>query len=128
MFNYGQIIEYIDGTYDENFDNAYQWCKDNNATFDELIEKRNDDKRYFQINEIKYEEVVVENKPLTIEEQNEAIRQTREELYYNISDKIKQDYDEAVARGAENAEQLKQEWLASKDKIREENPYIDIVD
>lgn len=31
MFTYGQIIEYIDGTYDENFDNAYQWCKDNIA-------------------------------------------------------------------------------------------------
>ena len=128
MFSYGQIIEYIDNTYDENFTNAVRWCKQNNATLDELIEKRNDDKRYFQINEIKYEEEIVENKPSTVEEQNELIRQTREELYYTISDKIKQDYDEAVARGSSNAEQLKQEWLASKDKIREENPYIDIVD
>lgn len=61
---------------------------------------------------------------LTIAEQNEIIRQTRESLYEKTSDKIKDDYDEAVARGSENAEQLKKEWLASKDKIREENPYL----
>lgn len=61
----------------------------------------------------------------TIEEQNEAIRQTRESLYFQTSDRIKADYDEALTRGASNAEQLKKEWLASKDKIRAENPYID---
>lgn len=64
----------------------------------------------------------------TVEEQNEAIRQTRESLYFQTSDRIKADYDEALARGASNAEQLKKEWLASKDKIRAENPYIDKVD
>lgn len=64
----------------------------------------------------------------TIEEQNEAIRATRESLYVQTSDKLKADYDEAVARGADNVEELKQLWLASKDKIRNENPYIDIVD
>ena len=58
-------------------------------------------------------------------DQNELIRQTRETLFIQISDKLKADYDEAVARGSENAEQLKQEWLASKDKIRAENPYIE---
>lgn len=60
----------------------------------------------------------------SVEEQNEAIRQTRESLYVQTSDKLKADYDEAVARGSENVEELKQMWLASKDKIREENPYI----
>ena len=35
------------------------------------------------------------------------------------------DYDEALARGEEQAEQLKTDWLASKDKIREELPYIE---
>ena len=60
----------------------------------------------------------------TIEEQNEAIRQTRESLYRATSDYLKADYDEAVARGANNVEELKKAWLASKDKIREENPYI----
>lgn len=61
----------------------------------------------------------------TVEEQNEAIRRVRETSYAQISDRIKLDYEEAVARGSENAEQLKQEWLASKDKIRAENPYIE---
>lgn len=60
----------------------------------------------------------------SIAEQNEAIRATREQLYVQTSDKLKADYDEAVARGADNAEELKTAWLESKDKIREENPYI----
>lgn len=59
-----------------------------------------------------------------IEEQNEEIRATREQLYIQTSDKLKADYDEAVARGAENAEELKTAWLESKDKIREDNPYV----
>ena len=60
----------------------------------------------------------------TIEEQNEAIRATREQLYVQTSDKLRNDYLEAVARGADNVEELKTAWLESKDKIREENPYI----
>lgn len=60
----------------------------------------------------------------TVEEQNEAIRATREQLYQQTSDKLKADYDEAVARGSDNAEELKQAWLSSKDKIRAENPYV----
>lgn len=40
MFEYGQIIEYVDATYDENFNAAYAWCQANGATFDELIDKR----------------------------------------------------------------------------------------
>lgn len=60
----------------------------------------------------------------TVEEQNEAIRAKRESLFAQTSDKLKADYDEAVARGADNAEELKQIWLESKDKVRAENPYI----
>lgn len=60
----------------------------------------------------------------TIAEQNEAIRVTREQLYIQTSDKLRNDYLEAVARGADNVEELKTAWLDSKDKIREENPYI----
>lgn len=67
---------------------------------------------------------IVELPKPTIEEQNEAIRQTRESLYTQTSDKLKADYDEAVARGSENVEELKKAWLESKDKIRAENPYI----
>lgn len=60
----------------------------------------------------------------SIEEQNEQIRQERQARYVAESDPIRLDYDEALARGEETAEQLKQDWLASKDKIREELPYI----
>ena len=35
MFEYGQIIEYVDGTYDTNFNAAYSWCQENGATLDE---------------------------------------------------------------------------------------------
>ena len=60
----------------------------------------------------------------TIEEQNEQIRQQRQARYVTESDPLRLDYDEALARGEDTAETLKQEWLASKDKIREELPYI----
>lgn len=60
----------------------------------------------------------------TIEQQNEAIRATREQLYVQTSDKLKADYDEALARGSDNAEELKKAWLVSKDEIRENHPYI----
>ena len=60
----------------------------------------------------------------TIEEQNEAIRATREQLYIQISDKLKADYDEAVARGADDVEELRQAWLAAKDAVRAAHPYV----
>ena len=61
----------------------------------------------------------------TVDEQNEVIRKERQERYEIESDPLRLDYDEALARGEETAEQLKQTWLASKDKIREELPYVE---
>ena len=49
--NYGEIIEYIDGTLDENFNEARRWAEAHNVPFDELIDRRNLPKRYFQIGE-----------------------------------------------------------------------------
>lgn len=60
-----------------------------------------------------------------VEYQNEQIRAERQARYVAESDPIRLDYDEALARGEDTAEQLRQEWLASKDKIREELPYIE---
>ena len=60
-----------------------------------------------------------------VDYQNEQIRQQRQQRYELESDPLRMDYDEALARGEESAEQLKQDWLASKDKIREELPYIE---
>ena len=60
-----------------------------------------------------------------VDYQNEQIRQQRQARYVEESDPLRLDYDEALARGEESAEELKEEWLASKDKIREELPYIE---
>ena len=49
--NYGDIIEYIDGSYDENFNEARKWAEQHNTTFEELIDRRDLPKRYFQIGE-----------------------------------------------------------------------------
>ena len=59
-----------------------------------------------------------------VDYQNEKIRKQRQARYEKESDPIRLDYDEALARGEESSEKLKEEWLASKDKIREELPYI----
>ena len=63
-----------------------------------------------------------------VDYQNEQIRLQRQARYVAESDPIRLDYDEALARGEETAEQLKADWLASKDKIREELPYIEESD
>ena len=60
-----------------------------------------------------------------IEYQNEQIRQQRQARYVSESDPLRLDYDEALARGEDTAEKLKEDWLASKDRIREELPYIE---
>lgn len=39
-FDYNDIIEYIDCTYDENFQDAKHWCNENNAQLIELVERR----------------------------------------------------------------------------------------
>lgn len=52
-FNYNDIIEYIDDTFDENFEEAKKWAKEHNTTLEELIDKRTERDgilyRYFQI-------------------------------------------------------------------------------
>jgi len=72
-----------------------------------------------------YEGEYILKQEVPVDYQNEQIRQQRQARYEVESDPIRLDYDEALARGEETAETLKQEWLASKDKIREELPYIE---
>ena len=60
-----------------------------------------------------------------VDYQNEQIRQQRQARYEAESDPLRLDYDEALARGEDTAEQLRIDWLASKDKIREELPYVE---
>lgn len=75
-FKYGDIIEYIDCTEDLHFEAARKWAKKHNATFDELMDKRDLPKRYFQINEI----VMPEPLPPTKEELQTQVRLSRNYL------------------------------------------------
>lgn len=102
MFNIGDKLDKT------NYTQGAIWCNENNAMIDAI------DGEY----------VIVAIPEPTVEEQNEAIRATREQLYVQTSDKLRNDYLEAVARGSDNAEEIKTAWLESKDKIREENPYV----
>lgn len=98
MFNYNDVIEYIDCTYDENFNNALQWCKENNASLDEIIENRKEKDgilyRYFQINEIPkptFPEInltLEELKILKTEEINKARDRARLEEYAKYNNDI----------------------------------------
>ena len=58
----------------------------------------------------------------TVEHKNEQIRLQRQSRFATEADPLKLDYDEAVARGEEQAEEKKQAWLAKKDEIRKELP------
>lgn len=48
-YDYNQIIEYIDETWDENFNAAKNWANEHNTSFKEDLEKRELPKRYFVI-------------------------------------------------------------------------------
>lgn len=61
----------------------------------------------------------------TLQEKNEEIQRQRRSRFSIESDPIKYDYEEALARGDSSAEELKVQWLAQKDKIREELPYLE---
>lgn len=61
---------------------------------------------------------------LSVADKNEAIRQQRQFRFVSEADPLKMDYDEAVARG-EDSEEIKTAWLAKKDEIRADLPYIE---
>ena len=70
------------------------------------------------------EYVLKQNVP--VEYRNEQIRQQRQSRFAVEADPLKLDYDEAVARCEEQAEEKKQVWLNKKNQIREELPYIEV--
>ena len=49
--NYGDIIEYTDGTLDTNFNAARKWAREHNVSFNERMDLRKLPLRYFQIGE-----------------------------------------------------------------------------
>lgn len=52
-FNYNDVIEYVDDTFDENMEAAKKWAREHSTTFQELIDRRTERDgvlyRYFQI-------------------------------------------------------------------------------
>ena len=82
---------------------------------------------YEEIPEVKEEKggLAIEAHIPTLQEKNEEIRQQRQFRFSLESDPIKYDYEEALAHGDSSAEELKVQWLAQKDKIREELPYLE---
>ena len=85
-FNYNDVIEYVDDTFDENFEAAKKWAREHNTTLDELIDRRTERDgvlyRYFQIGE--------EPKPYipTDEEKAAIIRRKRDVLIDDIKWRI----------------------------------------
>lgn len=91
MFSYGQIIEYMDSTYDENLTNAISWAKANDAKVVELLDKRaySDIPTYDEngeqtgtTNVLIRQFEIVQNPPVTDEE----LIENRKNLYTKISD------------------------------------------
>lgn len=122
---YGQIIEYIDGTYDEKFNEAKAWCNANKAILTEIIERRENGKRYFQINKIP------EPKPAPVVEKvltKEDIRLIRAEAYAIAVDPLTahiqrlRDEEQTKEIKAE-IEALLAERKARVAQIKEQNPY-----
>ena len=61
--NYGDVIEYIDGTFSGEFEAAKVWAKEHGVSFDEDLTKRNLPKRYFVIgSEIETEEKNIQHR------------------------------------------------------------------
>lgn len=58
-FNYGDIIEYIDETYDPNFDEARNWAYAHNTTFEELVDRRKEHTEKEKYTELENEEITV---------------------------------------------------------------------
>lgn len=65
---------------------------------------------------------------IPVEYQNEQIRQQRQARYVSEADPLRLDWDESSARGEEQAEEKKRLWLAKKDEIRNDLPYIEEAD
>ena len=96
----------------EEYSQVAEWCNESGE---------------YHIQEIDDEYCVVKLPEPTIEEQNETIRKTRQALFTQYADPLKYDYEECVARYGEEDERTvkaKNTWLAKKDEIREQNPYL----
>lgn len=105
--------------------NKEMWLLPANSTFNEPLSEKEGFKIKWNGDLWVYEEIPVEPEPEpTVAGKNEQTRQARQSRFIIEADPLKLDYDEAVARG-EDAEKARIAWLAKKDLIRSELPYIE---
>ena len=83
-FNYGDIIEYYDNTFDLTFQEAKQWAIDHDTTFSEIMERRDLPRRYFRIGDEPTALPPIEPpvREVTEEEVKEEVRTLRNALLY----------------------------------------------
>ena len=119
-FNYGDVIEYIDDTFDENMEVAKRWAREHNTTLEELIDRRvvRDDimYRYFQIGA---EPQVVE--PTAEQIKMRTINQLKMQL--SATDYVVIKIAEGVATAEEYAELIaqRQQWRQEINALEAEN-------
>ena len=127
--NYGDRIVYIDGTYDENFNEAKDWAYKHGTTFTEDLSARDLPKRVFVIGEEpKQPEPEAPHEPT-----REEVEANRAFLYKELVDPItshiqrlrdEEQTDDILAQ----IEALKAERQAKIAEIKELNPYpVEIV-
>lgn len=106
MFNYNDIIEYEDGTYDMKLSSAIAWCKENNATCFELVDER----------QTKIRKVIDEN---SLDEQGNSIK--KEETYlirkFKLLENKKLEFSELSREQKEqDIRTIRDSYLVSTDK------------
>lgn len=122
--NYGDRIVYIDGTYDENFNEAKDWAYKHGTTFTEDLSARDLPKRVFVIGEEpKQPEPEVPHEPT-----REEVEANRAFLYQQLVDPItshisrlrdEEQTDDILAQ----IEALKAERKAKIDEVKKLHPY-----
>lgn len=129
--NYGDIIEYIDGTLDENFNEARKWAQEHNTTFEELIDRRDLPKRYFQIgeepvpteDELKARVRAVRNSYLSywdFTQLNDAPFTEEEKAFYREYRQYLRDYTEQENWWLQNPDDY-ETWLVAHHPVGEED-------
>lgn len=104
------------------------WLLPAGATFNKPLEEKEGYRVKWSGNIWEYE-AIPEPEPMPEPEPidpNKEISAQRQYRFQTEADPIKYDYDEALARGQSNAEELKQKWLAKKDEIRADLPYVEV--
>lgn len=104
-YTYNQIIEYIDGTYDENFSKAEKWAFEHNTTFEEDMEARDLPKRFFIIGDEPKPEQIPEpvEKEKSIEVKQLEMKSFRNDLL-SISNWRLERYNEQIQLGIETSD------------------------